>query len=310
MKSSSTVTLIVFTFLVLGACSKQEAELPELILVAEYNEGMEHPTQLIFSENKAWLAQLNAKSMSVFGAFPRDSTLQELASDTPIESPHFMVANDDGVFVSEGRGTEVSFFPHDISKPGRSIELSLDKPMQRPHGVCIDDDNWLYVADSVNSRLIRTHLIDGKTEIFADVDRKIAYGRQLLCRDDGIWVANSYEKAFKLNPGNGGNVLRITDFSSGQVETIVSFPKNNTTGIEVINDRLLLIGRWSGARDIVMFDLLEQQLIGTLFTSTVDLDAPYGMYLDEEKRHLYVAFLGLSPKRSEGSAGAVLEWHY
>jgi hypothetical protein len=310
MSKKRLVSSFTFLLVLLSACSEQESAIPQLTLVAEYKQGLEFPTQLILSNGVAWVAQLHATALLVFEDFPNMESKRELASDSAIESPHFMVANEHGVYVSEGRGAEVSFFPHDLNRPGKALALELNIPMHRPHGVCIDNDNWLYIADSVNSRLIRTNLDRAVTEVFADVDKKIAYGRQLLCRDDGVWIANSYEKAFKLNQGNGGNVLRISDFSSGRLDTVVSFPHNNTTGIEIINDRLLLIGRWSGARDIVMFDLLEQQLIGTLFTSTPELDAPYGMYLDTKNRYLYVAFLGLSPDRPEGTAGGILQWRY
>jgi hypothetical protein len=310
MKTCVNTLVVLLIGTLLASCAPREPEIPELKLVAKYREGIQSPTQLIFANGKAWLAQLHARSLFVYDNFPDANSLRELTSDSDIESPHFMAASQDGVYVSEGRGSEVSLFTFENDAPGKAITLQLETPMNRPHGVCIDKDNWLYIADSVNSRLIRTQLPDGKTEIFTDVEKKIAYGRQLLCRDDGVWIANSYEKAFKLNAGNGGNILRITDFSSGLLETVVSFPHNNTTGIEIINNRLLLIGRWSGARDIVMYDLQEKQIIGTLFTSDVELDAPYGMFLDEANRRLYITFLGLNPARSEGQEGAILEWHY
>lgn len=289
-----------------SACSQDPKPIPEIYFVAEHNGG-EFPTELLFANDKVWLAQLKSDTLYQAKQFPFVEPPSAIKSTSPVASPHFMAASDQGVYVSEGRGDSVRYFSFDGEVAGK--KLDLEQSLQRPHGLCIKDD-WLYIADSVGSRLLRRHLESGRTEVFADVDKKIAYGRQLLCRRDGLWLSNSYEGAFKLNPGLGSNILRISDFKSGKVEVIASFTDTNTTGIAVLDDRLLLIGRWSGKYDLVAIDLVNRQLIGTLFVSNKELDAPYGITVDEQKRRFYVAFLGINPNKSEASRGAILEWKY
>ncbi len=280
--------------------------IPEIYFVAQH-AGPSFPTEIVIANNQVWIAQLKAKTLVRTNGIPFTEELESILPESDIASPHFMASNEQGVYVSEGRGNTIRFFSFDGKIKGR--ELALDSELQRPHGLCIKE-GWLYIADSVGSRLVRADLETGRTEVFADLEKKIAYGRQLLCRDDGIWLSNSYEKAFELNEGIGSNVLLIKDFASGLTETIVAFPDTNTTGLAILDDRLLLVGRWTLKRDLVALDLETGQLIGTLFTSDEELDAPYGIFVDDSQRRFYVAFLGINPHRSPGSEGAVLEWRY
>jgi len=295
-------SLFVLIAAVLVACQRE----PKPVFIAQHTVG-EHPTEIIHANGEYWLAQLRQDSLFRVHRFPIQPDVIRIEPETAVRSPHFMAANQRGVYVSEGRGSGVRYFAFDGSMAGSAVPIDI--PLQRPHGLCIKDD-WLYIADSVGSRLVRWHLVEQRSEVFADHEKKIAYGRQLLCRDDGIWLSNSYEKAFPLNDGIGSNVLRISDFASGNSDTIIAFPDTNTTGIEILDDRLLLIGRWVLKRDVVMLDLETGHLVGTLFTSDAELDAPYGISVDPSKRRFYIAFLGINPYKSGDGKGAILEWRY
>ncbi|MBT8114873.1 MAG: hypothetical protein KJP04_05815 [Arenicella sp.] len=304
--SIGALLALVVLVLIYFVAQSAGRSLPEPKLLRTISDGLRHPTEMIYTNGEFWLAQLRDSQLYTLSDVAGE--LKPVDSVAPIASPHFMAADKRGVYISEGRGDSIRFYAFDGSANGEAVDVGLT--LNRPHGLCIDKAGWLYIADSVNSRLLRHHLRDGTTQVFADHARRIAYGRQILCRDDGLWLSNSYEKAFPLNPGQGGNVLRITDFDSGESEVILAFPGGNVTGLTILDDRLLLVGRWWPVRDIQQFDLREQRLLEPLFASNIELDAPYGMFADHAKRRLYITFLGVHPKRSPGSQGVIQEWRF
>ena len=142
------------------------------------------------------------------------------AMDT-VKSPHFLAEHPKfGILVSDGWGRYVYSLLHEQWSRNQNAP---DSRLHAPHGVCVDDKGRIVVADSLHSRLVRMQNMDsGEWEIFADNAKKVSYGRQLECLDDGLWLANSYENRDGLNPGRGGNILRIANFESGEVEVLAS----------------------------------------------------------------------------------------
>ena len=280
----------------------------QLNLNSKHLNGFKHPTHVIKRGQDFIVAQMHSEQLYRITSLAEPDFKAHSPSDFSIDSPHFLVSYKGGVFVSEGRGSRVVYINEagDIELPHISDDLNLN----RPHGLCIDKQDWLYIADSVNSRLLRVHLKSRQAEVFQDLDKRIAYARQILCRDDGIWLANSYEKAFKLNQGRGGNVLKISNFADGSVEEMVAYPKANVTGIEVIDDSVLLVGRWSGHYDLVAVDLSGVAADRILMSFERELDAPYGITLDEARRKVYISYLGINRKRLEGEDGGVVEFAY
>jgi hypothetical protein len=273
-------------------------------LEREIKFSFNHPTQVIQTDSEFWIAELHG------GVVMTDSSLaisQRLVTPA-LKSPHFLAVDADFVYVSDGRGK--SIFRYSREQKGLAEKLPMPLELNRPHGLCVMDKRWLYIADSVNSRLLRYDITTQGVTVFADHEKRVAYGRQLLCREDGLWLANSYESAFKLNPGRGGNVLHIADFDSGRSKVVAAFPNNNVTGLAILDDRYILVGRWSGTRDIVELDLQNTSHTRTVFKSDIDLDAPYGIHHDAAEKKLYIAFLGIHPKRSKDAQGAIQVWSY
>ena len=235
-----------------------------------YMKGFRHPTEIQVIDDQIWLAQFKDDQIYRLSDLSKADLQPVIAIDSnglaePVKSPHFFAKYKNGVFVSEGRGDSLIFY--DLSSENRGDEVVGVKvkglpELDRPHGLCIDQDDWLYIADSANSRLLRKHLGSGKVELFKDVEKVIGYSRQLLCRKDGVWISNSFHDGFNLNQGAGSDVLRVTDFASGLTENIISFHDTGTTGLAVIDDRYLLVGRWLGKRDILVFDLKKEAEAG------------------------------------------------
>ena len=300
----------IYLFCVVFACffigCSNESSLPNLKRIKTYTQGLKHPTQIVKLDNHFLLSQMHTPlPLTVDGL---DSPIPNVTAAEGLKSPHFFAVSDNGFYLSDGRKSDIWFFPDNQIDRGRIISKGLG--LNRPHGLCLDKFDWLYIADSVNSRLVRWHTKFHTTEVFADHQKRIAYGRQLLCREDGIWLSNSYEKSFKLNPGNGANILKITDFSSGKSKVIFADPNTNFTGIEIINNRLLLVGRWSGKFDVVQVDMSNFTLLDSLITYESNLDAPYGMYHDSAEQKLYISFLGLGKNRTKGQTGGIVEFTY
>ncbi len=309
-------------FLWLGACSNDSStqSLPKWERLNTFTDGFSHPTEVVRTSEGFIVAQMHSRWPLIkleLGEVSESEPTAAVPKSVPVEglrSPHFIAEAQDGFYVSDGRASDVWYFDYnnlkDYNDPKRGRIISTGFDLNRPHGLCLDSQGWLYIADSVNSRLIRWHTKNKNIEVFADHQKRIAYGRQLLCRDDGLWLSNSYEGAFDLNPGQGGVVLKISDFSSGNSEVIFADPSTNFTGIAIINDRILLVGRWSGKFDIAQLDMTNFTLLEPLMTYDDALDAPYGMYNDEENRKLYISFLGLGKNREQGERGGVVEFSY
>ena len=183
-----------------------------------------------------------------------------------------------------------------IFPSGSSIRYTgpSDRALNAPHGICQRrGDSWIYVADSLNSRLLRFKNTNvPQWEIFPDIERLVSYGRQLLCLPDSVWLSNSYEDRDGLNPGIGSNILRIAEFKSGRLEVIASFPNVNITGLEVINGRWIIVGLWGDQNRLLMIDARGQHNPVSIDSPESVPGPPYGFFYDKKSEQLLVAFIG------------------
>lgn len=302
LKRATPIAIIAIVSIFLVLSRNSEVNFKQLEV---YSGSFFSPTQVVHSNHGWLLAQAYTKTVSKTDSLEHQA--QPLFENKKLNSPHFIATTDNGLFVSEGWGKQVQFF--DFKKGLLDPPITQDLDLNGPHGICVDHIGWLYIADSINSRLLRVHTQTGESQVFKDHQKKIAYGRQLLCEKNEVWLSNSYENKFQLNPGKGSNVLKISDFESGNVEVVVEYPDTNMTGIQVINNSKLLIGRWSGKYDIVIYDLKTRKEQGKLYTYDKLLGAPYGMSKDSKNRKLYIAFLG-SLDKSKKHQGGIIEYSY
>ncbi len=305
---SKVAALFVLWLTVVGVYYIYRVEFSQPVhfsLFETYSQGFLNPTLVVRNEGQFVIAQMRDGSiLQTTNLYePRQQSLS-LAPGSKLQSPHFITSSDQGDYVSDGRSDVIAFYPRERAQAG--VLLGKEWGLNRPHGVCLDSKGWLYVADSVNSRLIRWHTVTGAVQAFADNQKVIAYGRQILCRRDGLWISNSYEGAFKLNLGRGGNVLRIVDFESGDAELIYANTDTNFTGIEIVNNRYLVVGRWSGKYDVIVYDLKKKVQVQVLSTYEEAFGAPYGMFADNAERTLYVSYLGMTSKEPNLQGGVKL----
>lgn len=190
--------------LVVSACGKAPS----------FKQG-NHPTHAIEWNGKIIATELLADRLAVMN---KDWVVESYIEN--IDSPHFLaIAPNGALLVSEGWGSNIVSID-DLEGNG----LLRLGGFHAPHGVTYCN-GYIYIADSLNGRLVRVSDIQGANwDVFADYDHLVAYGRQLDCYDGVVYVANSYEPRPGLNPGQGGNVLRIANWDSGLVEEIVAKP--------------------------------------------------------------------------------------
>lgn len=214
------------------------------------------------------------------------------AGDKPFAAPHFLYVTPRGtVLISDGWGRRI----HELdSCEPRAHWKSFDgkEPhFNSPHGMCEDNEGWIYVADSLNSRIVRFRDMSGKDwQVFPDVDKRVAYVRQLVCADGSLWAANSYVDRPGLNPSDApgvtsGSVLRIDDFGSGITDVVATF-STGTTGLAV-TPTTIYVGLRSN--EIVGIDR-KTGAQATLPGSKNQLGVPYGMKILGHE--LVVAYYG------------------
>ncbi len=263
--------------------------------------GFDHPADIIEFNGKTIVTELLSSKLAI-----TDSDLSEPATylrhpdkKRQFSSPHHLATNEATLFFSGGWGQLI----YTYDKHFKSFqELPKDKSLlSAPHGICTQDQ-WLYIADSLHSRLIRVNTNNpDEIEVFADHDKRIAYGRQVLCHEHSIWISNSYEKREGLNPGKGSNIIKITDFESGNSDTVINFPNTNITGLYLHKNRYLFTAQWHANR-ISIYDLKRQKFLEKNVTlPTPYAGPPYGMYFSESQQKLYIAFIGdIYGKKNKG----------
>lgn len=217
-------------------------------------------------------------------------------------SPHFLTVTPwDTLLISNGWGDSIVEIT-DLDGSGWKEFTGGDGKFHAPHGICIDADGWIYVGDSLNSRLVRFRDMEGAGwEVFEDLDAQVSYIRELACRNGTVWASNSYENRPGMNPGQGSNLLKITDFESGQLEVAASFPNVNATGVLPLDDDTVIMGLWGLHQRLVRVGTREQpeQLYPRLRLGT-----PYGTYVDTEAQRILVTYIGkLSDDEREAVGG-------
>jgi hypothetical protein len=219
-------------------------------------------------------------------------------------APHFLeVTPWNTLLISNGWGGSIVEI-EDLQGKGWKEFSGVGKKFRAPHGICVDNEGWIYVGDSLNSRLVRFRDMDGSDwEVFADVEARISYTRELVCRDGVVWVSNSYENRPGLNPGEGSNLLKIVDFSSGRTEVVAEFPDVNATGVLPINDASVVVGLWGLWRRLALVDTrtgssnrLQRLGIGT----------PYGTYFDQATGQALVAYFGRLSEEERDQVGGIV----
>jgi len=297
------IGVITLVFTLIGFYSLNLKPIIEVSLI-DYKTGFNHPADLIEFNDQFIVAELLDKRIAISD---KNLNIPKQYLKHPIEknkfrSPHHVAIDKKNLFISAGWGKSIYQFDKSFTQftehPTNALRLNA------PHGIC-RQDKWLYIADSLNSRLLRVDLNNTeKYEEFSDVDSLIAYGRQIQCTKDAIWVSNSYEKREGLNPGNGANVLKISDFNSGKAEVIAEFPNTNITGIYLHNDRFLFTAQWHGNKISVYDTLKKQYLEQTIKLPKGNPGVAYGIYYSNNTNKLYIAFIGdIFGKQHKGGIG-------
>jgi hypothetical protein len=290
-----------FATCIAGACavfilaSCDSGQPPDIRIVSIEKHSLQYPAHVIRQGDDYVATELLANRLAIAGsaAFSNPRYIEGQPLGTRFSSPHFIATTPNGVIFSEGWGSGVVLIPELAGDSYKRFKGVAEDRMHAPHGLCYSDDGWIYVADSLNSRLVRFRGMDGTGwQIFEDMENRIAYGRQLLCRKDGVWIVNSYENREGLNKGQGSNVLRIRDFDSGRSELVTVFPDTNATGMGLLDDRWLLVGLWGVRKRLVLVDLagkFENRLIAR---PEGIAGPPYGISVDTNNRRIYVSHIG------------------
>jgi len=256
------------------------------------DSGLAHPGDIVKFKGRYVATEIYANRLAVFD----DKALRNPRHFDPdtigkrFSSPHFLaVSPRDTLLISNGWGNSIVEIK-DLEGNGWKAFKGVGTPLRAPHGICVDEAGWIYVGDSLNSRLVRFRDMAGRGwQVFEDVDQRVSYIRELVCRDGAVWASNSYEKRKGLNPGTGSNILRITSFESGVAEIIHAEPGANMTGLALLSDNELLAGLWGAEQRLALVDTSEP---GRRALPRTPLGVPYGTYVDEDLERILVTHVG------------------
>jgi beta-lactamase superfamily II metal-dependent hydrolase len=217
-------------------------------------------------------------------------------------SPHFLTVTPwDTLLISNGWGCSIIEI-EDLDGKGWKEFKGVGKRFRAPHGICVDDDGWIYVGDSLNSRLVRFKDIQGKDwQVFHDLDRRIAYIREMVCQNKTVWISNSYENREGLNSGQGGNILKLSNFESGKLEVVSQLPETNITGLLVADNFLITNSFAKKSLHVSKLGGHQDEALEFIKSGATGLGVPYGTFAQLEQEAFLVAFFGeFKPSQNQG----------
>lgn len=259
------------------------------------HDKIQKPTDIVNFKGKFVCTELKRNRLAIFDDF----RFKHIRHFDPhnigqrFRSPHYLAVSPwDTLLISNGWGksiVEITDFDGSGWKEFKGLGV---RSFHAPHGIAVDQDKgWIYVGDSLNSRIVRFKDMQGKNwQVFKDLEKKIAYSRQLVFKNGALWISNSYEKRKGLNPGKGANVLRIDDFESGLTTEVYSIKRSSITGIYPLKDQLV-VAVWTRGPKLVVKDFRTGE-IEAVEGSRNELKIPYGIYENPLDGKLIVAYFG------------------
>jgi len=283
-------------FVLSTACEKTKREEFEIRISGKHEHpDLHNPTDIVFFKGKFVATELYKNRLAYFDdlEFTNLQHFNPQSIGKRFQSPHFLAVSPwNTLLISNGWGRSIVEIENLDGKGWKQFS-GIGKAFYAPHGICVDKEGWIYVGDSLNSRLVRFKDMDGKDwQVFKDHDKKIAYIRELVCRDDAVWISNSYENRKGLNKGTGANVLKLSDFESGRVEEIYKVPESNITGIIPLNQSLItnLFAKPSTRQTDISQNPAETKEIVKL--GAISMGVPYGTFSMPEDNLYLSAFFG------------------
>lgn len=302
------LAVLAWLAVIAAACGCAPAP-PDLHVVGSHQHpDLWNPTDVVRFHGKYVASEMYRNQLAIFDdlSFAGLTHFDPHSIGKRFIAPHFLsVTPHDTLLISNGWGKSIVEIA-DLDGRGWKEFSGVGRHFNAPHGVCADRQGWIYVGDSLNSRLVRFRDMTGRDfEEFADLEKKIGYVRQVVCADDGVWIANSYEHRAGINPGRGDNILRIRDFASGRVEVIVANAASNNTGVAPLPGGVAW-AEWSGGARIRLADRTGRIRGGV--DPIPDLGVPYGFYHDPRHHLVLVAYFGSFDWQHQH--GGILELRY
>jgi hypothetical protein len=307
LSSSIRLLLLIGLAATLITCAdRQQLAVPSEIYV---NKSVSSPADIVQFNGKYVVSELYNNRLAILDD-PTDQTPEYFDPATigkRFSSPHYLaVTPENTLLISNGWGNSIVEI-NDLNGAGWKEFRGVETEFWAPHGICISKDGKIYVGDSLNSRLVRFDNMDGNGwQVFSDTDSKVAYGRQLHCEQNRIWISNSYESNKDLNPGNGGNVLVLKDFDSGKLASVFELPDANFTAVMPLDNKLLL-GLWGSYSQVATVTQTTEPQI-QLWGLDPTLGTPYSLQaFGSENQYKYgAAMIGkLDPQPEERTGGIV-----
>ncbi len=297
-KKSTCFTLLLFIIsLGISSCSTdtqqdEKYRTPVIEKLVSSND-LHNPTDIIKFKGHYISPELHKNRLAIFDTL----NLKNVHHFDPkkigkkFHAPHYLAISPNGhLLITNGWGKEIIEI-EDINGSGwKEYSGPENSKFNAPHGICVDEEGWIYVGDSLNSRLVRFKDMQGSSwQVFKDVDNIISYSRQLICKDGAVWISNSYERRKGLNTGQGSNVLKITNFSSGKVEVMYEEKNVNISGILPLNN-ILLVAYWVNNNIIAVN--LKTNKITLVKGSQNKLGIPYGFFENKDTDQIITSYFG------------------
>jgi hypothetical protein len=259
------------------------------------NAYIEKPTDVIHFNGKFISTELKNHRLAIFYSFHSSQVdyFDPIIIGKKFHSPHFLAVSPwNTLLISNGWGKSIVEID-DLEGNGWKTFSGLENNrFNAPHGIAVDTaEGWIYVGDSLNSRIVRfKDMHGGQWQVFKDHEKKVAYSRQLVFKNGALWISNSYENRPGLNHGKGSNVLRIDDFGSGLVTEMYRNSRDNITGICPM-EGILIVAVWGHKRRLIAKDLATGKE-KTIADSRNEFGTPYGIYVNPLDGNIITTYFG------------------
>ena len=192
-------------------------------------QGMKGPISIVEAPN-GLLYVTNYDDNSIKSYDPTNETVITVA--TGLDGPAGITVDSAGVIYASNWGGAPAYNGHQIHRlmPDGTLEVFKDSPLfSRLQGIAIDDEGWLYTANTQNGRIFKINTTTGAMETLVTLGKNVV---NMEFHEGHFYMASiQSNKIFKMGLDGSWSTFAGTGVSGGQDGPAESATFNNPIGV-------------------------------------------------------------------------------